>query len=176
MVAVITHAVTLEAQVNEDLVETNIGYFPWVVARNLAQEVDAVRRSERLGYFPPLEYLVRKGVIDPDLYELNLMLTEFCVDQVRRDVRRLLSRAFATTRIERVEPINPLLSHVRPRQEEALYHLARHLAPNRVRLELRVTSVRAELPEGMVDEVAERLHFWLGDVFDDLRVTSVAAA
>lgn len=143
---------TAELRVADEVVEPNIGYLPWVLGANLAQQVGDYVAAQKTGYFPALDFFRGKpNAVDPALITLTDEVARFCVDYARRECRRRLSGIFSTTEVEREQINCYAIPRVRPRDPNAGDRLTDHFTPNRIRLELKLQSIQ----RGEVEELAE---------------------
>lgn len=140
-------AVVVEATVADELVEQNMGYLPWVLGENLAEQVQAHVERHGTGYYPALDYFrTLPESVDPALITLTDEVVRFCGDYARRELRRRLSHAFSKIAVEKIQSTAYSMPRVRPAQGGARQRLARHYSPNVIRLDVVLSRVGAEAP------------------------------
>lgn len=130
-------AVGVVVQVDDELVEQNIGYLPWVLGENLAGQIDAFVSETGLGYYPALDYFrLKPDVVDPALIALTDQVAAFCGEYSRRELRRRLSAEFAAVKLQRLQCMAYTMPRVRPSRGNAPGDLAGHYSPNTMKLDL----------------------------------------
>ncbi len=168
---ILRYRATLTVTIPESVVEANVGYLPWVLGENLAGQVDAWVMEQRLGYYPALDYFrERAAIVDPALLLLVDEVARYCVTLAEREIRRRLSRAFSRVQVEQVRSTAFAMPHVRPARSGAPADLARHYAPNRIRAELTVSSIRKGEYEGADRLVRQQIARWLKDAFEQVEL------
>lgn len=154
-------ALGITVTVPEDLVELNMGYLPWVLGDSLAAQVSAEAAERGLGYFPALDYFRRNArQVDPDLITLIDDVSRFCIDFTRRELRRRLSRVFSSVQFERAQCLAYTLPRVRPGQPNAITELGRHYSPDKVRLDLVLSSIQKAATEEPVSLAIDKVTYW----------------
>ncbi|MGE0081899.1 MAG: hypothetical protein AB7U81_11435 [Thiohalomonadaceae bacterium] len=154
-------ALGLTVSVPEDLVELNMGYLPWVLGDSLAAQVSAEVAERKLGYFPAVDYFRREaGRVDPDLISLIDEVGQFCIDFTRRELRRRLSRVFSNVQIEQAQCLAYTLPRVRPSQPHAVTELGRHFSPDKVRLNLVLSTIQKVTTEEPVSLTVRKVTHW----------------
>lgn len=162
---------TVTLRIADPVVETNVGYLPWVLGENLAGQVDAWVMENGLGYYPALAFFRdRPDAVDPALLALLDEVARFCVEYSRRELARRLRSAFAVVDVRDARCTAYTLPHVRPSRDAAPANLARHYAPDSVKADLVLTPGRsasrleqAHLP-GLLGQ-------WLGSAFASVKVS-----
>ncbi|MFA5529552.1 MAG: hypothetical protein WDA11_02680 [Thiohalomonadaceae bacterium] len=154
-------ALGLTVTVPEDLIELNMGYLPWVLGDSLASQVSAAVNKCRLGYFPALDYFRREsGGVDPALITLIDEVAQFSVDFTRRELRRRLSRVFSNVQIEQAQCLAYTLPRVRRNQPQALAELGHHFSPDKVRLDLVLSTIQKVATEEPVSLTLRKVTHW----------------
>jgi len=154
----------LEAQLNT--VERSLG-------RTLAERVDAIVRSGKLGYYPALDFFEDHPDMDPELIGMVKTLAAQIRKRVKREVQTHLWPVFSSVQIERATTLAFTLPRIKPAQPDALARLALHYFPNAVRLELVLTTLdkqhRLEEAEKFSSSKVVRN---LRDAFESVSVTA----
>lgn len=148
-VEVVTIACSLTISVPEEVVEQQLGYFPWVLGENLAGQVDTYVMEEHLGYYPALDYFRDyPKAVEPALLTLIDEVAAFCADFVRRELRRRLSRVFSNVQIEQLQCTAYTMPKVRPNRNNGPMDLAKHYCPDTLKVELLLSSIQKGHFEG----------------------------
>jgi len=154
----------LEAQLNT--VERSLG-------RTLAERVDAIVRSGKLGYYPALDFFEDHPDMDPELIGMVKTLAAQIRKRVKREVQTHLWPVFSSVQIERATTLAFTLPRIKPAQPDALARLALHYFPNAVRLVLVLTTLdkqhRLEEAEKFSSSKVVRN---LRDAFESVSVTA----
>ncbi|MGM0592921.1 MAG: hypothetical protein ACQETD_00155 [Pseudomonadota bacterium] len=149
-IEVVTVAANLTVTVPETVVEANVGYLPWVLGENLAGQVDPWVMEQGLGYYPALDFFRdQPEAADPALLQLIDEIATFCAAYARRELRRRLSRAFSSVQVEQVQCIAYTMPRVRPSRSGSPAALAAHYTPNRLKIELLLSSIQKGAFEGI---------------------------
>lgn len=140
----------------------------------LAERVDAIVRAEKLGYYPALDFFSARADIEADGLERLRHLAAEIRKRVKRDVQTCLWPVFSSVQIERAQTLAFMLPRITLGQPDARDALARHYFPNRVRLELVLSTLdkqqRLEEVEKFTSQKAQRN---LRDAFESVNVTVV---
>lgn len=134
-------ALTLQVTIAPEKLDALLREADKRLAAALAERVDAWVRSEKLGYYPALEFLASQGVIGAQEYEALRGLAATVRKRVKRDVQTHLWPVFSSVHIERAQSLAFLLPRLAPGRPESALLLARHYFPNVVRLELVLASL-----------------------------------
>lgn len=166
---------TVEAQlaltVAEELVEQNLGYLPWLLGENLAGQVDAWVMEQGLGYYPALDFFRDKPtVVDPALLSLMDQVAMFCADYSQRELDRRLRRLFSRVSIPHVQCLAYTMPRVRHSRNAAPDELARHYAPNRLRLTIHMSSIQKQTFDGLVPLSLDKLSRATHEVFANFHI------
>jgi hypothetical protein len=144
------------------------------IGDTLAERADAIVRNEKLGYYPALEYFDGHAGIETDRLEQFRHLAAQIRKRVKRDVQTCLWPVFSSVQIERAQTLAFTLPRVTPGRPDAREALARHYFPNRVRLELILSTLDKQQ---RLDEVerftSQKVQRNLRDAFDSVSVTVV---
>lgn len=158
-------------RVPEEVVEHNVGYIPSVLGTNLAEQVSEYVRGGQINYFPALDFFrERPEAVDPALLGLADEVASFCVNFANREFRRRLSRAFSNVQVQQAQSTAYALPRVRRQQREALAALARHYAPNGVKVELVLSSIEKQPVEGVEKLAARKVAGWTRAAFADFEL------
>ncbi|MDH5785271.1 MAG: hypothetical protein OEZ16_06645 [Chromatiales bacterium] len=148
-VEVVTIAASLTVSVPEEVVETQVGYLPWVLGENLAGQVDTWVMEERTGYYPALDFFREQPeAVDPALLHLIDEVATFCAAYARRELRRRLSRVFSNVQIEQLQCTAYTMPKMRPNRSNGPMELAQHYAPDKLKMELLLSSIQKARFEG----------------------------
>lgn len=129
---------------------------PEVVGGELARQVDAYARTNRLGYYPALDFFRRQGGIDPELIQAADDIAWFSAQYARSEITRRLRSVFSTVAVEAITPQAFSMPAIRPSQLNALDNLARHYTPDTLRIELRVSMIHRDPDAENMDRLAVR--------------------
>jgi len=159
-------ALGLTVTVPEDIIELNMGYLPWVLGDSLAAQISEEVAARRLGYFPAVDFFREGGGrVDPALIALVDEVGRFCVDFTCRELRRRLSRVFSNVHIAQSQCLTYTLPRVRPSHAQALAELGRHCAPDRVRLDLVLSTIQKVVSEEPVALTVRKATHWGSEPF-----------
>lgn len=106
------------------------------LGRRLAEQIDAIVRSERLGYYPALDFFEGHVGLKPGSIEALKTLAAHIRKRVKRDAQTHLWPVFSSVQVERATSVAFTLLRLSPTQPGAVEKLAQHYFPNAVRLEL----------------------------------------
>lgn len=169
-------ALGLRLTVAPALLRERLGDDAAQLGERLAAAVHATVRSEKLGYYPALDYFYQRPGVDPGLLQLADQTAAFVRDYVSEKVLEYLQPVFSTVQIQRLQLASAALPGVRPAQPDALEALALHYLPNTVKLELLVTSLhKGEPPPGAEKIAAQKLKWWLRSPFGVVEITDARA-
>lgn len=164
-------AVTTLVRVADEVVEPNTGFSAFTVGRHLARQVDTCVQQSGLGYYPPADYFRSQGHgVDLALLALVDELAAFCAAYSRRELRRRLSRVFSAIQINHISATSYTMPRVRLRQSDRLEGLARHYAPNELRVEMQLSSIEKERYYGIEVMAQQRVDRWAAPAFESLSV------
>lgn len=167
-------AVSVMVQIPEQVFERHVPSSPRVVGQALAEAVMACERAQGLGYYPALDFFQEQGGVEPELLNAAENIAWLGTSLVREEVAIRLRSVFSSVTFQSVYCPAFTMPTVRPGQPDAVNRLARHFTPDRVKLDLRLTSFRKQANEEGFDRLAEHmLYRWLKDSFEEIRVTSV---
>jgi len=169
--------VNVALSVGEAVVAPNVGYHPLALGERLAEQLDVEVGRRRIGYYPALDFFRQDpGDIDPALIALVDEIAAYCSEYAKRELRRRLSRAFSNVAFERVQALCYSMPKVRPNEPRALTRLAAHLAPDQLRLTLRLSSIEKEVVPALEVLAAHKVSRWAGSAFAELEVLDTRPA
>lgn len=166
---------TLQVELSEGVLRRYLPASPMVVGMELADQVDAYSRREKLGYYPALDYFdTVKEVVDPELLDAARNIAWFAGNAVREEIQIRLRGVFSNVQLESAQCLAFTFPPVRPNQNGALEDLADHYTPNIFRLCLLVSSLtkKEELQENMEEAASKTTLSHLRRYFDSVSVTS----
>ena len=170
-IEILTVAASLTVTVPQEVVEQNVGYLPWVLGENLAGQVDAYVMEQGLGYYPALDYFRdHPEAVDPALLILIDEVATFCATYARRELRRRLSRAFSTVKIEQAQVTAYTMPRVRPSRSGAPAGLAAHYTPATLKMELLLSSIQKGSFDGLEKLSLDKLVRWGREPFETFQV------
>ncbi|MDD3448677.1 MAG: hypothetical protein PHF72_06560 [Gammaproteobacteria bacterium] len=149
-------ALILQLTVPAAVYAQHLAASPEVVGGELARQVDAYARANRLGYYPALDFFRRQGGIDPELIQAADDIAWFSGQYARSEITRRLRGVFSTVAMESVTPQAFSMPAVRPGRPNALVDLARHYTPDTLRVELRLSMIHRDPEAGGMDRLAVR--------------------
>jgi hypothetical protein len=165
---------TLEVVMAPERLEAMLSDADRHIGETLAARVDAIVQNEKLGYYPALEYFSGHAGIEDETLERFRHLAAQIRKRVKRDVQTCLWPVFSSVQIERAHTIAFTLPRITPGRPEAREALARHYFPNRVRLELVLSTLdkqqRLEEAEKFTSQKVQRN---LRDTFESVTVAVV---
>jgi hypothetical protein len=166
-------AAHLTVTLSAEALERHAPASPIAVGQALADAVDACVRERGLGYYPALGYFREVGGVDESLLDAASNLGWLAGELAAEEVRRRLRQVFSHVELDAVAPIAFNLPPVRPSHPRALQRLARHYAPDTVKVALILTSLqRQSAPVGMEEFVRRTLWRWLRERFAAMDVAS----
>jgi hypothetical protein len=170
-IEIFTVAASLTVTVPQEVVEQNVGYLPWVLGENLAGQVDAYVMEQGLGYYPALDFFRdHPEAVDPALLVLIDEIAGFCADYARRELRRRLSRAFSSVKIEQAQCTAYTMPRVRPSRSGAPAGLAAHYTPATLKMELLLSSIQRGSFDGLEQLYLDKLVLWGREPFESFQV------
>ena len=134
-------ALTIQVVMAPERLEAQLNTAERSLGRTLAERVDAIVRSEKLGYYPALDFFEDHPDMDPELIGMVKALAAQIRKRVKREVQTQLWPVFSSVQIERATTLAFTLPRIKPAQPDALASLALHYFPNAVRLELVLTTL-----------------------------------
>jgi len=178
-----TVALTVRLRLSEEVMASYLPASPQVVGEEVAQAVQAIVRTQKLGYFPALEYFRAEEGIDEGLLDAVDHIAWLATSVVREEVRRRLRPVFASVRFSALQSTAFTLPPVRPGQPRAMELLARHYTPDTVKADLLLDLVQKGAPpasdgeEASDDDALGRLagqmvSRWLSPCFAELEITA----
>lgn len=168
---------SLMVQLPEHVFTRHLPASPLVVGEALAAQVIAYAQSERLGYFPALDYFREQPTaLDPELLDAAENIAWFTCTQARGEIQRKLRPVFSSLSVQAVQALAFTMPTVRPNQANARQELIRHYTPDSVKLTLQVNSFQKSAQTEVMAKWASHLAYrWLKDSFARVEVTSVQA-
>ena len=167
---------TLRVSLDEQVLSQHIPSSPMIVGEELANQVHGYVKLHKLGYYPALEYFQTQGGVDADLLEAAESIAWILTKLIREEVQRKLRPVFSSVRFQAVQTQAFIMPPVRYGSANAVYDLARHYAPNSVKLDLLLSIIRRQqVKEGMEAFVRRALQHWLVDSFESVAVSSVVS-
>jgi len=144
------------------------------IGETLAERVDAIVRSDKLGYYPALEFFAGHAGFETDQLEQLKHLAAQIRKRVKRDLQTCLWPVFSSVQIERAQTLAFTLPRVTPGRPDARDALARHYFPNCVRLELVLSTLDKQQRLDEVEKfTSQKVQRNLRDAFDSVSVTVV---
>lgn len=165
-------ALTLQVTIAPERLDALLTEADKAIGQTLAQQVDTVVRSGKLGYYPALDYFAGQAGVDAGLLDNIKSLAATIRKRVKRDVQSALWPVFSSVKVERATSPAFALPRITPAQADARDQLARHYFPNRVRLELRLGSFdKQQRLENVEKFSAQKVVRNLREVFESVDVT-----
>jgi hypothetical protein len=141
MLGIVPVALTLQVVMASERLDAQLNEAEKQIGRALAERIDAIVRSEKLGYYPALDYFEGHAGVQPELLAMVKTVAAQIRKRVKRDALTHLWPVFSSVHIERATTLAFTLPRVTPAQPDALTRLAQHYFPNAVRLELVLTTL-----------------------------------
>ncbi|OOZ41129.1 hypothetical protein BOW53_05220 [Solemya pervernicosa gill symbiont] len=174
-IEIVRVALIVEVRLLPETLEEHVGYPPLHLGEVLASQVDASVNASGMGYYPPLKQLQGDPAIESDLLGLLEELAWHASEYARVEFRRHLRPAFSYLKIESVQSTSYTMPRARPGRANALIELARHYAPDSVRVELMTSSLTRdeggdESHAAMVELTSQKVQRSLSQYFDQIEV------
>ena len=169
----IDFALSVELVLRPEVYEQRFGMTPESVGGFLADQVSAYVWREKGGYYPPLEFFRGREEVDPELIGMAEEMAWFAEDWCRVEIRRRVTQAFSRLAVRNVQTIAFTMPRVRPRQPNAQHLLARHYAPDTLRVELLASSLERGEFEGLERLAAHKVSRWLRDSVVEIEIPAV---
>jgi hypothetical protein len=161
-------------RVPDSVYERHSPFDPHTVGEQLAEQVAERARRESLGYYPAVDYLRDRGMLDSQLLDVLDQLTWLATSLTGEELRSRLRPVFAGVQLQSMQAIAYSMPRIRPSQRDARSQLLRHLTPNRVRFDLLLTLFRRPAALQSLDRYIEEVVYrHLRESFDSLDVGSV---
>lgn len=171
----VTHiAMSVKVVVDPVSIEEHAAASVDVIGSELARQVAEYSRSNKLGYFPALDYFhEREDGIDKDLLDTADNLSWLSTRLVREEVRKRLRPLFASLRFDAVQNLAFTMPPIRPGQPNAMVRLAEHYTPNTIKLDMTASIMtRNDTGQDMKGHSSHQVYRWLKDHFQSVEVTN----
>jgi len=162
--------VTLVVKVPHELLERHLPSSADVVGEALTEQILALVKKDRLGYFPAVDFASKQGAIDEDLLEAAETIGWFAAKLVREEVQKKLRPFFSTISFQSVQNLAYSMPSVRPNQINAYPLLVEHYTPNKVKLDVICSVLKKQQLEGLSNWAKQLFKRNLEDSFDDFEV------
>jgi len=169
-ISIVKVSMNVMVTVPSTVLEEGVGCLPQELGVQLAQQVYDYSEREGLGYFPPLVYCSEHKVVDPELLSLHQRVAGYACQFAAREVRIKVTPVFSNLRIEQVQSTAYAMPHMRVGHGDAKELLARHFAPDQVKMELVVSSLQRAEFDGIEQLSAKKVRRWLERAFDAVDV------
>lgn len=150
---------------------------PAVVGEALAEQIIAYVQSERLGYFPALDYFrSQPAALESELLDAAENIAWFTCNQARAEIQRKLRPVFSSLSMQSMQALAFTMPAIRPNQVNARQELIRHYTPDSAKLVVQVNSFQKSAEtEAMAKWASHLAYRWLKDSFARVEVTSAQA-
>ena len=148
------------------------------IGRELAEVIDRYCRDHALGYYPAIEFFRQVADFDQALIDDIERIAWAASKRVREQMQLRLRPVFSTVKFQSIQTEAFGLPPVRPGRSGELERLAEHYTPNRIKVELQVSSLRKEgddRGEAMEGYARKMIFRWLSDIFEEVEVTASVA-
>ena len=164
--------ITLVVKVPDDLLARHLPSSAEVVGEALTEQVLALVKKTKLGYFPAVDFVSKQGAIDEELLDAAETIGWVAARLVREEVQKKLRPFFSTISFQSVQNLSFSMPAVRPNQINAYQLLVEHYTPNKIKLDI-VASVlkKQQHPEGLSNWAKQLFKRNLDGSFDDFEVT-----
>ena len=163
--------VTLVVKVPHELLERHLPSSAEVVGEALTEQVLALVKKDKLGYFPAVDFASKQGAIEEELLEAAETIGWFAAKLVREEVQKKLRPFFSTISFQSVQNLAFSMPAVRPNQINAYQLLVEHYTPNKVKLDVICSVLKKQQLEGLSNWAKQLFKRNLEDSFDDFEVT-----
>ncbi len=169
---IVKTALSLRVRVALSLLQERLGELAAGAGADLAVQIDALVRAEKLGYYPALDFFAQREGIDRGLLAAHEQAARFVREHVEKEVRARLWPAFSHVRVVNTQSPAFALPSVRPSQPEAVAALAQHYTPALVKVDLVVSSLKkGAAGEGAERAAAQQARWWLRECFESVEVS-----
>lgn len=169
---IVTSIVTVKATIALSMLQERLGTLAALCGPNLAAQIDAFVRREKLGYYPALEFFNGRDAVDPMLIAAVEEIAHFACEYAKAEAHNRLWAAFSRVHVQHVQALAFTLPGVRTQQADALDALAAHLTPNVVKLELVVSLLqKGPAGPGLEKFSAKKTLWWLREAFESVTIT-----
>jgi fermentation-respiration switch protein FrsA (DUF1100 family) len=169
---IVKTALSLRLRVAQAFLQERLGERASDASVQLAAQIDALVRTEKLGYYPALDYFANRDGIDRGLLAEIEEAARWVRAHAEQQVRARLWPAFSHVRVVNTQSPVFALPGVRPGQSEALAALARHYTPTVVKIDLVVSSLKkGAAGEGAERAAAQQARWWLRECFESVEVS-----
>lgn len=169
---IVKTALSLRVRVALPYLQERLGDLAAGAGANLATQIDALVRREKLGYYPALDYFASRDGIDRGLLVAHEEAARFVREHVEKEARARLWPAFSHVRVVNTQSLAFALPSVRPSRPEALSALAQHYTPTQVKIDLVVSSLKkGAAGEGAERTAAQQARWWLRECFESVEVS-----
>ena len=148
------------------------------VGRELAEVIDRYCRDHELGYYPALEFFRQVTDFDQALIDDVEQIAWAASKLAREQIQSRLRPVFSTVKFQSIRTEAFGLPPIRRGRSNSLERLAEHYTPNRIKVELLVSSLRKEgddRGEAMEGYARKMIYRWLSDIFEEVEVTASGA-
>ena len=145
------------------------------VGRELAERIDRYCRDHELGYYPAIEFFRQVADFDQALIDDVEQIAWSASKLAREQIQKRLRPVFSTVKFRSVQTEAFGLPPVRPGRSGSLEKLAEHYTPNRIKVELQVSSLRRESDDrgdAMEGYARKMIYRWLSDIFEEVEVAA----
>ncbi|MDH5648572.1 MAG: hypothetical protein OEY67_02860 [Gammaproteobacteria bacterium] len=172
-IEIIRVSLTLTVQVAMEQLRQEMGELVTAVGPNLALQVDAFTREEKLGYYPALDYFNNRPGIDPNLLSTSEHIASLVCDYVRYQMRIQLREPFSHIKFDKIQSLAFSMPRVLPSDRNALEKLTEHYSPNRVRAIINASSIEkaSTNTEGYERLVVHKAQRWLEKRFEAVHIS-----
>ncbi|MDH5471840.1 MAG: hypothetical protein OEY61_03215 [Gammaproteobacteria bacterium] len=164
--------ITLVVKVPDNLLARHLPSSAEVVGEALTEQVLALVKKNKLGYFPAVDFASQQGSIDEELLDAAETIGWFAARLVREEVYKKLRPFFSTISFQAVQNLAFSMPSVRPNQINAYQLLVEHYTPNQIKLDI-IASVlkKQQYPDGLSNWAKQLFTRNLENSFEDFKVT-----
>ncbi len=167
-------ALTLRAHVLRDELEQHLPIAIDLLANDLAGQVFHAVRTEKLGYYPALDYFRTHPGVDTGVLDMVEQVAWLAAESIGKLIRQRLRGIFSTVRIEGLQSLAFTMPRVRVGQPNAEMLLAQHFDPSSVKADLYLSLLQRRVTtEGLGGFSRRMLTRWLGPHVERLEISSV---
>lgn len=157
----------------EVILQRHLVSSPRNMAKVLAKEIDAYVRTNKLGYYPALNYFRGRQGVDQELLkvveETGLIVCRLAEELLISD----LKPAFSNVQIQSIKPIAFSLPPVRLTTADHMEHLVHHLTVSNIKIGMVASSIEKLAETDDIGKIAERkIWRWLQEDFESIKVVS----
>lgn len=172
-IAIIKVSLTVNLVISQDLLAQKFGEPALSMGSALAEQVGNYVRTNKMGYYPALDFFKQNEGIDKKLLDDAEHLSWQVCEWVQREIRARLREAFSNIHFDQIQSVAYSMPKIRPKMPQASDLLTDHFSPDSVRLTMIASSIeRSNINlDGYEKLAVHKLRRWLESAFETIEVT-----